>query len=450
MELIVLLATVLAIIEIKRHSVVDALINVALPALLIAPAVYSLHIPHLPIIGFADAALLPIGVAVVAGYWREWKFQRTDLWLALFIGGSYYSELAQTGSANAGLILFGSLTSAVAPYLAGKLLTEQAGVRERFVRRVVLLMFIVGTVSVTEFRLGTNLFTTIFGLFFPGQRPWLMQLRGGFVRVAGPYPTAELAGMVFLIVFPLSLWLGFVDRSRGAERMYFGRIRRSSIMTAGIVLGLLMTQSRGPWLGAILAYVVARIGLATNMRRTIIVTILLCAVGGTIGYIKAEQYTAGSIWDAKTPEQENAIYRRELLDNYKPIVDKAGLFGYGVVDWPRVPGQASIDNEFLFLEITQGKLGLWTYILLAAEAVIACMRAARRATQRTDLYFAFCVAGAILGLLLTLTTVYMGGQSYSLFFLLIGWSQSLRQTHSTTAAVPEASPARLRFRRVFA
>jgi hypothetical protein len=276
-----------------------------------------------------------------------------------------------------------------------------------------------------------------------------MQIRGGFVRIVGPFNGSILAGMVLLLGLLFSSWLGFVDGSRGTEKKHFG-IKQSWLFFGAIALGLFMTQSRGPWVGAILAYMIARIGRAKKMRRAAIITMLLCAIGGTIGYIKAEQYTAGSIWDAKDIEQENAIYRRELLDNYKPIVEKGGFFGYGVVDWPRVPGQPSIDNEFLFLEITQGKLGFWTYILLAAEAVIAGLRAARRATQRTDVYFALCMLGCVLGLLLTLTTVYMGAQSYPLFFLLMGWSQSLRQTQTATATVPEATAARLRFRRVFA
>ena len=449
MEIIVLLATVIAIIEIKRHSVSDALINTGLFTLLIIPAIYSMHIPHLPIIGFSDAAMIPIGIAAIAGYWRQWKFTRSDLWLALFLGGLYYAELASTGSANAGLVLFGGIVDAFFPYAIGKLLLEQEGMRERFVRRFVLLLVIVSVLSVTEFRLGTNLFTTFFGVLFPGQRPWLMQIRGGFVRIVGPFNGSILAGMVLLVGLLFSSWLGFVDSTRGVDKKYFG-VKQSTLFFGAIALGLFMTQSRGPWVGAVLAYMIARIGRAKKMRQAAIITMLLCAIGGTIGYIKAEQYTAGSIWDAKDIEQENAIYRRELLDNYKPIVEKGGFFGYGVVDWPRVPGQPSIDNEFLFLEITQGKLGFWTYILLAAEAVIAGLRAARRATQRTDVYFALCMLGCVLGLLLTLTTVYMGAQSYPLFFLLMGWSQSLRQTQTATATVPEATRARLRFRRVFA
>jgi O-Antigen ligase len=449
MEIIVLLATIIAIIEIKRHSIADSLIKVGLPSLLIIPAIYSLHIPHLPTIGFADAALIPIAVALLGAYGRQWKLQRSDLWLALFVGGLYYAELQSTGSANAGLVLFSGITSAFFPYAIGKLLLEQEGVRERFVRRFVLLLVIVSVLSIWEFRMGTNLFTTIIGVLFPGQRPWLMQVRGGFVRIVGPFNGSILAGMILLVGLLFSSWLGFVDSTRGAEKKYFG-IKQSTLFFGAIALGLFMTQSRGPWVGAILAYMIARIGRAKNMRRATIITLLLCTIGGTYGYIKVEQYTAGSIWDAKDIEQENAIYRRELLDNYKPIVEKGGFFGYGVVDWPRVPGQPSIDNEFLFLEITQGKLGFWTYVLLAAEAVLASLRAARRATQRTDVYFALCMLGCVLGLMLTLTTVYMGAQSYPLFFLLMGWSQSLRQTQTAAATVPEAAPARLRFRRVFA
>jgi hypothetical protein len=449
MEIVILLATVFAIVQIKRRSIADALIYVGLPALLIAPAIYSVHIPHLPAIGFGDAAMIPIAIAIFAAYGRQWKLQRSDLWLALFIGGLYYAELQSTGSANAGLVLFGGIADAFFPYAIGKLLLEQEGIRERFVRRFVILLVIVSVLSVWEFRMGTNLFTTAFGVLFPGQRPWLMQVRGGFVRIVGPFNGSILAGMILLVGLLFSSWLGFVDSTRGAEKKYFG-IKQSKLFFGAIALGLFMTQSRGPWVGAILAYMIARIGRAKNMRKATIITLLLCTIGGTYGYVKVEQYTAGSIWEAKSIEQENAIYRRELLDNYKPIVEKGGFFGYGVVDWPRVPGQPSIDNEFLFLEITQGKLGFWTYILLAAEAVLASLRAARRATQRTDVYFALCMLGCVLGLMLTLTTVYMGAQSYPLFFLLMGWSQSLRQTQTATATVPEATPARLRFRRVFA
>src|SRR5579862_1396977 len=239
MEIIILVATIIAIVEIKRRSIADALIDVGLPSLLLIPAIYSLHIPHLPTIGFADAAMIPIAIATLAAYWKDWKLHRSDLWLALFMGGLYYAELMSTGSANAGLVLFGAVSAAFFPYAIGKLLLEKDGLRERFVRRFVVLLVIVSVLSIWEFRMGTNLFTTIFGVLFPGQRPWLMQIRGGFVRIVGPFSGSILAGMVFLVGLLFSAWLGFVDSSRGTEKKYFG-IKQSHLFFAAIALGLLM------------------------------------------------------------------------------------------------------------------------------------------------------------------------------------------------------------------
>lgn len=432
---------VASIIVISQRSIADAVIYVYVPVLLLVPGLYSLLVPHLPPLSFAICAILPIGIALLFVYGSEWRPQRADLWLLLFIGGLVYTEHNHTNFGNAELLLFESLTGAVFPYAIGKLLLEKEGMRERFVRQFVFLLFIVSVLSVTEFRLGLNLFTTIAGKFFPGQNPWTMQVRGGFVRVAGPFTGSILGGMILLVGMLFGMWLGFFDKSNGTDRKYF-KVSRATILTLGILAGLYMTNSRGPWLGAVLGFLVARIGRAKNIRRTAIITFVLCAIGGTVGYIKAEEYTAGTIWDAKDVEQEDAIYRRQLLDEYKPVVEKGGFFGWGVVDWPKVDGMASIDNEFLFLQITQGQLGFWCFILLSAEAAVGVFLAVRRSADARDIYFALCLGGAIAGLVLSLTTVYMGAQSYPLFFLLIGWSQSL--------AAPQVQTSEIAFKRVFA
>jgi len=45
------------------------------------------------------------------------------------------------------------------------------------------------------------------------------------------------------------------------------------------------------------------------------------------------------------------------------------------------------------------------------------------AELREDRHFCFTLFGIIAGWTLTLSTVYMGAQSYELFFLLAGWTQ---------------------------
>jgi len=451
MDPLVLISMVLAIVVIKRQSLNDAVIKVYLPSLLIIPEFYSVRLPHLPPIGFAAAAIIPIGFVMFKNHLRDWKVQRADFWLALFVLGATYSELIRDGSSDAVFMLVEQIFSVVLPYAIGKLLLEQDGIRERFARQFVLLLAVVAILSLWEFRMGTNLFTTIIGMFFPAHHAWLMQIRGGWIRVAGPYASCILAGVIFLAGWILSMWVSYVDKISGTDKKYWFGLRRSLLLPLILFAGLIMAQSRGPWIGAALAFVVARIGKAKNVRRTAIVTICFCCIAGGIGYSYANRYTDGSMAEAKTIEQENAIYRRQLLDNYKPIIEQGGLFGWGSVDFPKVPGQNSIDNEFLLLQITQGKVGFWTYVLLGIESMIAVFMAARRATQRVDLYFALSLGGILAGILLSLSTVYMGAQTGPLFFLFVGWSQSLRQTQTFTAAAPQAVPtARFAFRRVFA
>ena len=45
---------------------------------------------------------------------------------------------------------------------------------------------------------------------------------------------------------------------------------------------------------------------------------------------------------------------------------------------------------------------------------------------KPDRYFAFSLMGVMIGLLITVFTVFLGNQPYQLFFLLAGWSQAVR------------------------
>ncbi|WP_446745063.1 hypothetical protein [Silvibacterium acidisoli] len=447
MQIIVLVALLASIYQIKRYSVIDAVINVWLLCFLMLPEFYSLDIPHLPPLTFAGAALLPILFYIVIFELRKLKLTPADVLLAIFFLGEFYSEASHTTLQNAGLVLVASIRAGAGPYLIGRLIAEQPGVRERLTKRFVLLVLIVSVISVWEFRMGNNLFVSTLNHLFPNEAIFGNQLRGGHVRVAGPYMKAELAGMIFGPALLFAFWLRYVKKLEGDEKKYL-RVRKSTIVMLAIAAALYMTISRGPLLGGILGWLIARIGTAKNMKLTAILTAILCIAGGTAGYVKAKAYTAGDLSSAKDQDQENAIYRRMLLDAYKPIVEKGGLFGYGIVNFPKAEGQASIDNHFLYLQVTQGKLGLWTFILLNADVMLMTLLSIRKFKQRIDICFALCIAGGIASILLTITTVYLGGPSYTMLFLLLGWGQSLRPTEVAGAVQAPEPTARFRFRRV--
>jgi O-antigen ligase len=115
--------------------------------------------------------------------------------------------------------------------------------------------------------------------------------------------------------------------------------------------------------------------------------------------------------------------------------------------FPKIQPYDSIDNEYLFLWVIQGKVGLALFILIVLEGAIAIIRAILRARARQDACFYYCLGGMLAGLLIVLITVYMSWQQLVLLFLCVGWSQSLCDQFA------EAQPSlasKFNFRRVFA
>ena len=123
--------------------------------------------------------------------------------------------------------------------------------------------------------------------------------------------------------------------------------------------------------------------------------------------------------------QQNAQYRQQLLDNYLPVAKAGGAWGWGQ-DFPRAPGQGSIDNEYLFVALTQGWVGLLAFALICGESLYYFLYGAFFNPTRRDRYFAYSLAGVMFGLIVTIFTVFLGNQPYELFFLLAGWSQAVR------------------------
>lgn len=429
----IVLSFVLCASWIFVRSLTDALINVYLPIFILIPAAYVWDIPHLMVLNPVDAAILPLAVGAIIKY--PWKFQRLDLWLLLFMLEAAFPYAEFLGF-TVGIHRFAELVfTAFLPYVVGKLLLEQPGIRERFLRRLLWLMAFVAVVEVVEFRLGINFFTAIANTISPQHTGAYEQVRGGFLRAQGPFGHAITAGMVFGSAWILALWLGSVDKSnrRNPERRFFG-VRPSLVLPWALFGGLLMAWSRGPWMGAALGFAVSRIGYARRVRATALIVILSIAVGGTAAYAYFESYTSVDYWSAGSYEQQTAIYRKELVTAYVPVVAVGGYFGWGEF-FPRVGGQSSIDNEYLFLRLTQGSLGFLLFFLITGEAALALIRSARGSPSKSDFAFALSMLAVFGGILASVLTVSLGVPAYQLFFLFIGWSCSLRQTNESSMAI---------------
>jgi hypothetical protein len=440
MPIVILIPTLICILALFRISVQKAFMNLYIPIFMMFPVYYYWKVTSLPPIDLAEAILLPLGVVIFFKEIRRWRFAPLDLSVALFLFTTYYADsLSNRSSTAATFDLFASLCIAMVPYMAGKLLVENNEMRVPVVRRMVFCLFLGSLISVYEYRMGQNPFTLAIARFFPDEHfPWKTQIRWGFGRVSGPFGQSELAGMMFFFGLVLALWLTYNHLWEPKfSHMTWLPFKKATIITWTIAIVLLMTQARGPWIGSLVAIPVALIGRAHRVLRTALLVGACFLVLAPAAYLGLKAYTSGP---TNSEAQENAQYRQQMLDNYIPIARAGGPWGWGQ-DFPRVMGQGSIDNEYLFVALTQGSVGLLTFSLICLETCYYLLYGAIFNPTQRDRYFAFSLLGVMLGLMVTIFTVFLGNQPYQLFFLLAGWSQAVR--------VKRASRPELSFEQVY-
>ena len=477
MAVIILIPALACWAVLALGSARKALLYVYLPALLLLPQYYVVRVPHLPPLTFADAAVLPLAIALAFTGMRRWRLAWMDLWVLLFavcagLSEALSTELANgdwirlfspdfalsqrlsTNLADGALMFISGLMTIVLPYVMGKLLIEQEdgerhAMRRRLVGQMAALLAIVAALSVYDFLTGISGWQKVANHFFISQfELWPPQVRWGFGRIAGPYGHAILAGIIFLMGLVYCLWLRDADRSWGARRLFSGLpiTVRGLILTA-IVAGLLMTQSRGPWIGVGMALVFAFLTRYLPVGKAAAVFLIFIAAFSGVGYYYANRYTDRAISQAASEEQRNAIYRRQLLANYAPLVIERPAFGWGVTTVPAVKGQTSIDNQFLMLAVQEGFAGLGVFLAIVMGSAMKLLRMISQPIGHEDRMLAYAHLAVLIGLMTTLSTVFLGEQAVMLFFLFVGWVQAMRPVLEHAQVVSGLAP-QAGFRRV--
>jgi hypothetical protein len=425
-----------------------AFLNVYLPCLLLLPTYYAYRVPHLPPISVSAWALLPLGVSLLTNPPGRPSYRRMDLWIILFMLSFAASEALKEYSPKDGLVLFasGGLQMFFA-YVVGRRLIEPR-LRLETMKRIVLLFLCLTPAIVLEAGAAWNLWIRIGERLF-GIRAWFVQLRGGHARVAACYGDAILAGMLFEIGFLMNCSLAqLYKRDKTRLGPLLSKLERYQVPAILLIVFIFLTQSRGPMACTALGFLIMQIPKFKNVKVAGIVIFLILA-GAGIGVSKyLDNYTNVTVTATMTEEQASAVYRKQLLKNYEPIIEAGGWLGWGILSRPQTSGQDSIDNHYMLLQLSQGKLGVYLFVLMAAESVFSAARCAFTFRSLESRLCAFSLLASLVGLFVSLYTVYLGEQVVQVCFLLLGWSQSLQDVGDEGAA--EIVPTmRYHFRRVF-
>ncbi|HEY0306635.1 MAG TPA: O-antigen ligase family protein [Acidobacteriaceae bacterium] len=433
MNAILLIPAAVAAWWIFRFGTPSALRNVYIPVLFLFPLYFQFILKGLPPIDDAQAIMFVFGLAILLHHRAELYFSSTDLWIGIFVYGILVSETLHTDLKTGIYQLVGDIGSALLPYLCGKLLIEQYGQRTAMVKRICWLLVIVSIGSLYEYRFARNPYRDFLSPFFHGQgATWILQMRWGRARISGPYGHAIIAGMMFLTGVLFNLWmLRFHKWEPTFKHLRFRWAPKGAIIMFWLLVGTFITQSRGPWLGLGFGFAVSLVGFARNTKRAFFQFVVLAGLVFSMAYPFFNSYTSGTTATAHDIDQENAVYRRMLIDSYTPVIQAGGLWGWGVTQFPVVNKQISIDNEYLFLGVTRGYLGLSVFLVLIADALFTLIRTGIRFHNREDRLFAFCMVGVLAGLLFAIGTVYLGNQMYEMLFLILGWSQAIGKKRPT-------------------
>jgi len=425
-----------------------AFLNVYLPCLFLLPSYYSIRLPHLPPQSPAEWGLFPLGIALLIARGRWPPLRRMDLWVVLFMVSLGASELLRENSLKDGLAVFANtFLQMFFAYLVGRCVIEP-DLRIPTVKRIVLLFLCLTPAVLWEYRMGQNPWITAANRIFHFQFGSFVQIREGHARVQACFGHAILAGIMFFIVFLLDASLRDIyQRDKFRLGPLFSILERYHVPAVLMLLFLLLTRSRGPMIGAAVGYSILQIPRFRNIKIGVAVVALLLVIAGVLADRYFSKYTGVAVSSSESEQQTSAAYRRELLINYKRITDQREWLGWGALSFPRVAGQSSIDNYYLLVQLSQGKVGLYLFLLIAAESLFGAARSAFTFRARESRYFAFVCIGVLAGLFFSLYTVYLGDQVVQVCFLLIGWSQSLQDTGEVELPSVEE---KYRFRRVFA
>ena len=160
---------------------------------------------------------------------------------------------------------------------------------------------------------------------------------------------------------------------------------------------------------------------------------------------------------ATTAAQESAAYRKELLDGYLTIVRERLWIGWGRNGWPQMASMPSIDNYYLLVALMHGTISLGFLISILVVISVRLYRTGVK-TAKTDLLsssLSFELLGIFIGFAFSIGTVYVGESVFSVFFLLLGFTEaflaSCGQSNTTKRVAAPKNSVELppfRFKRV--
>ena len=426
---------------------------------------------RMPISGqlnFAESAIIPIAAYYLWKEGRNWQWSFTDLLVLAFASLMSFSEYMDTEYWLAQHLAISMVTTVILPYVVAKglIVHERMGVA----KRVTVLATIVAIVSVYQFRMTLNPFADFFSRFFPDVDNGA-SFRYGFARISGPWTHPILAGMILAFAYRTARWLEWTGEWRGGvpflsfslntsfkrpEHGRFVSISKVRFCEIALVVGSLMTISRGPWLGAAMAAVAMMLIRVRHRTYVTLLAFIAAVIVAVPIYYASDSYVKVDRFDGSNEARESAAYRREMISRYLAVAEERPQWGWGANAtgqglYPRVENMDSIDNHYLLLALISGMYTLAALIVLLAWVPARLLAfGLRNSRDEPATSLAVTLLGSFILFAISISTAWLGAQTQPLLFIIAGWSEALLLAPSlmTSKAASQVREVNYGFERV--
>lgn len=421
MDKIAILPFFVGIILLFSKSTKEVFLLFFIPILTIFPTYYETKlIQGIPEFNFYTSALLPILLFwIFRDKLEGYHFSLLDIWIYLIILTLFIAQLYNSDYKISQKFIFNEMMARLFPYLIMKSFFGDRKLRGEIIRIIIIIGAVVGFFNLYEFRFWDNVFDQFLRKIWPFYVPWdLPMKRGGFKRAFGPFGHPIIAGYFFALLVPIAVWYW---RNYDFKKKWHGPLIVLLLIGGGIA-----SISRAPIAAIFIGLVILWIGWSKRKLLVLGIVFAGIVVFATVYLPQIIEYVSVDRSLAETEDQRNAAYRKELIDNYMDIVEERPTLGWGRFGVPWVDSQVSIDNEYLFLALTHGKLNVFVYVasmLVAIMRLIWFIHKSKEATMETTIAWAF-IAG-ILAAGFTQTTVWNGFQIVPYFYMYLAMSEAI-------------------------
>jgi len=405
----------------KGKDARELFVTYFLPILTLIPAYYDTKlVGGIPEFAFWSAALIPLTfVWFVNEKMEGYKFSWLDVIMILHIVFIFYAQFDATGYKDGQKIVFREILKRLIPYLMLKAVMLDPKRRIAALKTILVLGAIVSFFMLYDFKFYYNILDEIWRKLWPTRVPWDgVMSRMGFKRAPGSFAHPISAGYFFAMTTPIALWAW--------KEKIFTKPHMGTIILGLNALGVITSVSRAPIAGLFLSLVIIWFGWSRNKSISGGALIFTAIIGLAIMVPKFVEYVSVKRSHAVTQDQENAAYRKEMLDNYIEIIKEKPTWGWGRYTFPVVKGQKSIDNEYLFIAITSGMTNLIVYLAIIVIVLVRLLRFTLKESYDSPKgRLGWVLISAWISAVFTQATVYSGMQTTHYFFMIAAVAEAL-------------------------